>query len=126
MHFSYRGFEQLNGTRQFTFLGLADKQPDRTFHFTVDLTLLAQHNVSIQETPSLCVELLTRTLNDTKEALDGLSNYALSGSDLLAYTAPRRALAAARGKKQWVRPKPSAASQPFAQAWGVPTPNSGS
>lgn len=126
MHFSYRGFEQHNGTRHFTFLGLADKQPDRTFHFKVDLALLTQHNVSIQETPSVCVEMLTRTFNEAKGGLDSLGEYALSGPDLLAYTAPRRALAAARGKKQWVRPKPTAASQPFAQAWGVSSSNSGS
>jgi hypothetical protein len=118
MHFSYRGFEQHNGKRQFTFLGLADKQPERVFHFTVDLTLLTQHSVSIQETPSLCAELLAKAAAD--DSVDTYGQYALSGADLLAFTAPRRALAASRGKKQWVRPKPSAASQPFTQAWGVP------
>jgi hypothetical protein len=118
MHFSYRGFEQHNGTRQFTFLGLADKQPDRVFHFTVDLTLLTQHQVSIQETPSLCAELLAKAL--AEQSVDTYGQYALCVEDLLAFTAPRRALAASRGKKQWTRPKPSAASQPFTQAWGVP------
>ncbi|MCU1258829.1 MAG: hypothetical protein JWO80_1714 [Bryobacterales bacterium] len=120
MHFSYRGFEQHNGTRQFTFLGLADKQPDRVFHFTVDLTLLTEHQVSIQETPSLCSELLIKALAEDSASMDTYCKYALSGADLLAFTAPRRALAASRGKKQWVRPKPSAASQPFTQAWGAP------
>lgn len=118
MHFSYRGFEQHNGTRQFTFLGLADKQPDRVFHFTVDLTLLTEHQVSIQETPSLCAELLAKAFAD--QAVDSYGQYALRVEDLLAFTAPRRAIAATRGKKQWTRPKPSAASQPFTQAWSVP------
>lgn len=118
MHFSYRGFEQHNGTRQFTFLGLADKQPDRVFRFSVVLTLLTEHQVSIQETPSLCAEMLAKAYAD--QSVDSFNQYELSGADLLAFTAPRRAIAATRGKKQWTRPKPSAASQPFTQAWGVP------
>lgn len=118
MHFSYRGFEQHNGTRQFTFLGLADKQPDRVFHFTVNLTLLTEHQVSIQETPSLCAELLNRAFAAGTEPVETYDAYVLRGSDLDAFTAPRRALAASRGRKQWVRPKTAAAPQPFTQAWG--------
>ncbi len=99
-----------------------DKQPDRVFRFTVDLTLLTEHHVSIQETPSLCVELLGKALAQGSGSVDAYQQYALCSSDLMAYTAPRRALAEARGKRQWVRPRTaaSAASQPFSQAWGGP------
>jgi hypothetical protein len=117
MNFSYRGFEQHNGKRAFTFLGLESKQPDRVFHLSVDLALLVQHSVSLQETPGLCVEVLTRAASEGEGQLRACEDYALSGPDLLAFTAPRRALALTRGAKKparFQRPKPSQASQPFA------------
>jgi hypothetical protein len=116
MHFSYRGFEQHNGARQFTFLGVNGKLPDRTFHFTVDLTLLTQHGVNLQEIPGLCVQILTRALAGDGITLEGCGDRALVGADLVTFTAPRRALALARANKKGprvTRTRPSQASQPF-------------
>ncbi len=116
MQFSYRGFEQLNGVRRFKFAGIVDKQPQSVFCFSVDLKLLSEHRVSIQETPVLCVQVLTRASLEGAPALEGCLDYALSADDMVAFTAPRRALALAHQNKKPMRlnrPKPTAASQVF-------------
>ena len=119
MHFSYRGFEQHCGARQLTFVGSADKLPDRVFQFTIELTSLSQHGVSLQEIPGLCFQLLTHAAMEGEGSLTFYEQHTLSGSDLQAFTAPRRALAEARSTKKAIhlnRPKPSQASQPFSHA----------
>lgn len=110
MQFSYRGFQQDKGVRQYTFVGVVDRRPDLTFHITTDLTLLAQHRVSIQEAPALCVQLLTQALETGEASLEAYYKYAISAPDLLAFTAPRRAQAAIRASRPPMRvhrPKPS-------------------
>ncbi|MDQ2901333.1 MAG: hypothetical protein M3Y07_16280 [Acidobacteriota bacterium] len=112
MQFSYRGFQHENGIRQYTFYGMVNKQPDRIFHLTADLTLLAKHSVSLQEAPSICVHLLNDAFEKGEANLESYHQYALSAPDLLAFTAPRREAAAIRASKQPVRlhRKPQAAS----------------
>jgi hypothetical protein len=116
MLFSYRGFEQHQGLRKFTFLGAAGTPPQATYHISVNLATLALHQVSIQEAPELCVQLLTRALKEGETALASCQEYELLGTDLQAFTAPRRALALERANKRSSRafhPKPNPASQPF-------------
>jgi hypothetical protein len=116
MHFSYRGFEQLNGIRKFKFAGVVEKQPQSIFCFSVDLKLLTEHRVSLQETPALCVQVLTRVSSETPANLEVCVNYHLKAEDMLAFTAPRRALALAHQNKKPTRlnrPKPTHASQVF-------------
>jgi hypothetical protein len=116
MQFSYRGFEQLNGIRRFKFAGVVEKQPQFSFCFSVDLKLLTEHRVSLQETPALCVQLLTRAAGEGVTTLEGCADYHLGADDMLMFTAPRRALALAHQNKKPTRlnrPKPSAASQVF-------------
>jgi hypothetical protein len=116
MQFSYRGFEQHDGIRKFKFAGVADKQAQHLFCFAVDLKLLTEHRVSLQETPALCVQLLMRALKDGVPQIDSTVDYLLGPDDMLAFTAPRRALALAHHNKKPTRlnrPKPSPASQVF-------------
>jgi hypothetical protein len=116
MHFSYRGFEQHDGIRKFKFAGIVDKQPQHLFCFAVDLKLLTEHRVSLQETPALCVQLLMRASKDGVPQIDSTLDYQLGPDDMLAFTAPRRALALAHHNKKPTRlhrPKPSSASQVF-------------
>jgi hypothetical protein len=116
MQFSYRGFEQLNGIRKFRFAGVVEKQPQSVFCFSVDLTLLTEHRVSLQETPALCVQVLTKASGESSSSLDNFLNYRLVADDMLAFTAPRRALALAHQNKKPTRlnrPKPTQASQVF-------------
>jgi hypothetical protein len=116
MHFSYRGFEQLNGIRKFKFAGVVEKQPQNVFCFSVDLKLLTEHRVSLQETPALCVQVLTRGCDEGSTMLDTFVDYRLGPDDMLAFTAPRRALALAHQNKKPTRlnrPKPTQASQVF-------------
>jgi hypothetical protein len=120
MHFSYRGFEQLNGIRKFKFAGVVEKKPQSMFCFSVDLRLLTEHQVSLQETPVLCVQLLTRAFAEGAPKLETCIDYHLGAEDMLTFTAPRRALALAhhnRKPSRLNRPKPSPASQVF----GSPT-----
>lgn len=116
MQFSYRGFEQLNGIRKFKFAGVIEKQPQSIFCFSVDLRLLTEHHVSLQETPALCVQVLTRAFAEGASTLEACVNYQLGPEDMLTFTAPRRALALAHSNKRPIRmnrPKPSHASQVF-------------
>jgi hypothetical protein len=116
MHFSYRGFEQHDGIRKFTFAGIVDKQPQHLFCFAVDLKLLTEHRVSLQETPALCVQVLMRASKDGVPQIDSTLDYQLGPDDMLAFTAPRRAIALAHHNKKPTRlnrPKPSPASQVF-------------
>jgi hypothetical protein len=116
MQFSYRGFEQHDGIRKFKFAGVADKEAQHLFCFAVDLKLLTEHRVSLQETPALCVQLLMRALKDGVPQIDSTVDYRLGPDDMLAFTAPRRALALAHHNKKPTRlnrPKPSPASQVF-------------
>jgi hypothetical protein len=116
MHFSYRGFEQLNGIRKFKFAGVVEKQPQNIFCFSVDLKLLTEHRVSLQETPALCVQVLMRASGEGAPKLETCLDYQLGPEDMLQFTAPRRALALAHHNKKPTRlnrPKPSQASQVF-------------
>jgi hypothetical protein len=116
MHFSYRGFEQLNGIRKFKFAGIVEKQPQHLFCFAVDLKLLTEHRVSLQETPALCLQVLMRASKDGVPQIDAALDYQLGPDDMLAFTAPRRAVALAHQNKKPTRlnrPKPSPASQVF-------------
>lgn len=116
MHFSYRGFEQINGIRKFKFAGIVEKQPQHLFCFAVDLKLLTEHRVSIQETPALCLQVLMRAAKDGVPQIDSSLDYLLGTDDMLAFTAPRRAIALAHHNKKPTRlnrPKPSPASQVF-------------
>lgn len=116
MSFSYRGFEQHQGLRRFTFFRATGAPPQAIFHISVNLTVLAEHQVSIQEAPEVCVQMLMKALKEGEIALASCQEYELLGPDLLAFTAPRRALAVERANKRSSRtfhPKPSPASQPF-------------
>jgi hypothetical protein len=116
MHFSYRGFEQHDGIRKFKFAGIVEKEPQHFFSFVVDLKLLTEHRVSFQETPALCVQLLMRASKDGVPQIDSNTDYLLGPDDMLAFTAPRRALALAHHNKKpsrLTRPKPNQASQVF-------------
>jgi hypothetical protein len=116
MHFSYRGFEQHNGIRKFKFAGVVEKEPQHLFCFAVDLKLLTEHHVSLQETPALCVQVLMRAGKDGVPPIDCTLDYQLGPDDMLAFTAPRRALALAhqnRKPTRMNRPKPSPSSQVF-------------
>ncbi len=128
MQFSYRGFQQKLGVREYTFSGLVNKQPDRVFHLTADLSLLAQHRVSIQEGPSLCTHLLTDALEQGEHLLDRYTQYEVSAPDLVAFTAPRRALAATRANRpptRLHRPKPSQNSYPGGPQLAMTADNGG-
>jgi hypothetical protein len=121
MSFSYRGFEQNQGLRTFTFLQSAGTAPQVTYQISVNLAILAENQVSIQEAPELCVQLLTRAMKESESALASCVRYELLATDLQTFTAPRRALAVERANKRSSRtfhPKPGAASQPF-QGVGV-------
>lgn len=116
MNFSYRGFEQVNGIRKFKFAGIVEKESQHLFCFAVDLKLLTEHRVSLQETPALCLQVLMRAAKEGVPQIDCSLDYQLGPDDMLAFTAPRRALALAHQNKKPTRlnrPKPSPASQVF-------------
>ena len=116
MQFSYRGFEQHNGIRKFKFAGIVERNTEHLFCFAVDLRLLTEHHVSLQETPALCLQVLMRAEREGVPQIDSAVDYELGPDDMLAFTAPRRALALAHQNRKPTRlnrPKPSPASQVF-------------
>jgi hypothetical protein len=119
MRFSYRGFEQQQGVRRLTILGIGSEEPARGFHFNVDLLLLAQHHIGLQELPSLCFNLLTNASSECEDAVAKYNEYTIGGSDLSLFTAPRRAAEAARANKQPYRsnrrPVPATSQPSFAR-----------
>lgn len=55
----YMGFEQSGNLREYRFERMVRGRETESFAMTTDLKLFSKHNVSIQDGPGLCLQLLT-------------------------------------------------------------------
>lgn len=118
MHFAFQGFEQHEGSRKLKFLCVKDSRPTRVLALTVNIRALVDAGISLQEAPALCVQTLKNACELNSDALPTYEHYELTAQDLVAFTAPRKALAAEREKRKGVR-QPRTRTAPF-QPFGQP------
>jgi hypothetical protein len=82
MHFTYEGFTQDHGRRCFSFRGMEDYHPVCVFSIELDLPLLAQNQISVQEAPLFCLQLLKTALLAGPSSLEKLQHYRILAEDL--------------------------------------------
>ena len=113
MHFAYEGFTQDHARRCFTFRGMEDYHPVGVFSIELDLPLFAQNQISVQEAPLFCLELLKAAFLAGPGCLEKLQNYRVLAEDLRPLLLEREKRAAEKAlKKMSYRPfrKPSSTS----------------
>jgi hypothetical protein len=82
MNFAYEGFTQDHDRRCFTFRGMEDYHPVSVFSIELDLPLFAQNQISVQEGPMFCLQLLTTALRAGPSFLEKLQHYRVLAEDL--------------------------------------------
>ena len=112
MHFTYEGFTQHGGKRNFLFLGTNDEREKSSFCINVELALLLENHVAVQDAPLFCQELLSKACANGSVYLDRLHSYEIVTEDLRPILIDR---ASREAKKRLQRSrtryrKPSAAS----------------
>ena len=113
MHFAYKGFTQDHGRRCFTFQGMEDYHPVCVFSIELDLPLFAQNQISVQEAPLFCLQLLKTALLAGPNSLEKLQHYRVLAEDLRPLLLDRERRAAEKAlKKSPYRPfrKPASTS----------------
>jgi hypothetical protein len=91
MELRYMGFEQLRNSRVFRFDVVAKGEVTRQAIVTADMGLFLQHNVGIQDGPTLCAGKLTA---DLERSFDG--EHVLTADDLRAHSEARASAEARR------------------------------
>jgi len=113
MNFTYEGFTQDHSRRCFTFRGMEDYHPVSVFSIELDLPLLAQNQISVQEAPLFCLQLLKTALLAGPSFLEKLQHYRVLAKDLrpLLLEPERRAAEKALKKASyWPFRKPASTS----------------
>ena len=103
MHFAYDGFTQDGNRRCFLFRASEDHTSAPSFSIEVDLELLLKNQVSMQEAPLFCLNLLTDASLDKPGSLDRLRSYTLVGDDFKQLHVERQREAAERLSKKATR-----------------------
>jgi hypothetical protein len=112
VRFTYEGFIQNGGRRNFLFEGTDDEREKTLFSICVDLTLLIQNAVPVQEAPLFCQGLLARASCAGAGCLDKFHSYQLLDEDLRPILLERAAREAKKKlqKSRTVYRKPAATS----------------
>ena len=100
MHFTYEGFTQDHSCRCFTFRGMEDYHPVRVFSIELDLPLFAQNQISVQEAPLFCLQLLKTALQAGSNSLEKLQHYRVLVEDLRPLLLERERRAAEKALKR--------------------------
>ena len=113
MYFAYEGFTHDGDKRCFLFRGIEQRQPATIFCIEIDFALLMQNQVSVQEGPMFCLQLLATAFMSGPNSLDRFRNYRVVEKDFRPLIDERERSAAEKAIKkrsrQTVR-KPSLAS----------------
>ena len=113
MNFTYEGFTQDHDRRCFTFRGMEDYLPVSVFSIELDLPLFAQNQISVQEAPLFCLQLLKTALLAGPNSLEKLQHYRVLAEDLRPLLLEREKRATKKAlKKSPYRPfrKPASTS----------------
>lgn len=127
MQFLYMGFHQQANLRCFRFQAIQPKERTAKtskaidLTLTADLSLLARYKISIQDGPTLCLQILVGALTGAEENAVAFASYAITLQDVIAYASARTANEEAKIAQRKPRRhfKPLASSQlkwPQAQA----------
>ncbi len=100
MHFAYEGFTHNNGRRCFTFRGIEEHNPVTVFCIEVDLPLFIQNQVSVQEGPMFCLQLLTTASLAGPGFLERFQNYRVLAEDFRPLLVEREKRAAQKALKK--------------------------
>lgn len=115
MSFVFRGFQQTNGQRTYTYDGVAADRSRSEFTVLVELAMLRRHKISLQELPLLC-----RGVLDNEAALAGEQRaYAFGEVQMCVQDAHVAAKAEAAQKRRKIVPKRPPAHNPE-HAWSQP------
>jgi hypothetical protein len=105
MNFTYEGFTQDHGRRCFTFRAREDYHPVNVYLIELDLPLFAQNQISVQEGPLFCLQLLKTALQAGPSFLEKLQHYRILAEDLHPLLRERERRAAEKAlKKSSYRP----------------------
>lgn len=114
MSFVFRGFQQTNGQRTYTYDGVAADRSRSEFTVLVELAMLRRHKISLQELPLLC-----RAVLDSEAALPcEQRSYAFGEVQMCVQDAYAAAKAEAAQKRRKA-PKRAPAHNPE-HAWSQP------
>lgn len=113
----FTGFHYDDGARIYTFEERIAGEETRQFRVVTEVDLLLEHQVSLQETPTICLNLLKAKLsaNLFPEGLKQVQCL-LSEKDVLAFVAAREAAAPRRHSK------PRRAARPRTSGFGAKPP----
>ena len=100
MNFTYVGFTQDHSRRCFTFRGMEDYHPVRVFSIELDLPLFAQNQISVQEAPLFCLQLLRAALLAGPSFLEKLQHYRVLAADLRSLLLERERQVAEKALKK--------------------------
>lgn len=115
MSFVFRGFQQTNGQRTYTYDGVAADRSRSEFTVLVELAMLRRHKISLQELPLLC-----RAVLDSEAALPcEQRSYAFGEVQMSVQDAHVAAKAEAAQKRRKAAPKRPPAHNPE-HVWSQP------
>lgn len=116
MYFAYEGFTQEGERRCFLFRGIEGRDSPEIFSIEIDLSMLAQHQVLVQEGPKFCLALLAAALVDGPERLERFHAYKVVGEDFHALHTEREGRAAQKALRKSAR-RPFRKPPPTANVW---------
>jgi hypothetical protein len=98
MQLLYMGFSQQANIRRYRFQGVVPRErpsrPSRNLEFllSADLSLLAEHQIRVQDGPTLCLRILKAGLSGEDVDAVQFSSYAITPADVCAFAGARDAL----------------------------------
>ena len=87
MRLQYVGFQHVQNVREYTFHGVEQGEPTKTFVVRADLDLFRRNRVGMQEGPAMCLRLLTTALSDAVGSPP--SRHIVTDKDMMAYLIAR-------------------------------------
>jgi hypothetical protein len=119
MQFLYMGFAQQANVRCFRFQGILPRErtaksaPAIDLKLNADLSLLARYKISIQDGPTLCLQILVAALTGAEDNVAAFASYSITLDDVIAFAAARTAIEDAKiaHRKPRRHFKPLASSQ---------------
>ena len=100
MNFTYEGFTQDQSRRCFTFRGIEEYHPVSFFSIELDLPLFTQNQISVQEGPMFCLQLLKTALLAGPSFLEKFQHYRVLAEDLRPLLLERERRASEKAMKK--------------------------
>jgi len=108
----YRGFTHpLSGIRRYEFHGTELKRQPLVFVLSIEIALFPKHQLSIQDGPAICLQILAKAQSDGEVGRESFQGYTITTLDVEAYAATLKARSAAKSalhkRRTYAKPQPS-------------------